>query len=299
MLESFLKYLRYELNRSAYTVLAYQADIEQFATYLTGHSDGAGFEPLSVTASDIRTWMAKLAGEGNSPRTLRRKLQSLRAFYRYLMRCGKIDFNPAADIIPAKTDKPLPEFVRESEMEFILDSDLSPAGADPEEFRDNLIIELLYATGMRRAELLGLRVRDADLRSGELKVTGKRDKQRILPLPREVCLKIKSYLESENRLNDAESALFLTKKGDPLNKSALYRIVKKKLGGATCGKHSPHVLRHSFATAMLNNGAEINSVKELLGHSSLSTTQIYTHVSFSELKLFYQQAHPRAQKKED
>lgn len=295
ILNRFQTYLRYELNRSVHTVDAYISDISQFAAFITAENPEA-FVPELTTAADIRLWMARLAAASVSARSQRRKLQSLRALFTFMMRRGAITSNPAADIIPAKIDRPLPEFVTESDMEQIL----APESGTAADTTDQLIVEILYATGIRQAELLGIRIRDVDFASFEIKITGKRMKQRLVPIAPQLAERLRHYILTRRQGALPGDALFVTSRGNAMNKSTLYRIVTKELAGAACGRHSPHVLRHSFATAMLNNGAEINSVKEMLGHSSLATTQIYTHISFRELKNYYQHAHPRAQiKKED
>lgn len=295
-LEDFLKYLRYELNRSAYTVLSYSTDICQFAEFITdGETDK--FSPADVTVTDVRAWVGRLAAEKMSPRTLRRKVQSIRAFYRFLVKRGVAVVNPASDVTLAKIDKPLPAFVRASEMEKIIDEDCDNSH---DSLRDSLLTELFYSTGMRQAELLSLRPSDILWSNFEFKITGKRNKQRIVPFAPELGKKIKRYVE----VRDAEypefagSEILFVNNGRPLNKAALYRIINKKLSLVASKKKSPHVLRHSFATAMLADGADLNTVKEFLGHTSLAATQIYTHLSFSELKNNYQHAHPRAQKQE-
>ncbi len=295
-LEKYTTYLRYELNKSACTVKSYISDLEQFILH---HTDGNAqkFDYHAVTTADIRRWLASLAEHGDGTRTLRRKTSSLRSYFRYLLRRGEISVNPASDIILAKAPKPLPSFVKQQEMEQILAE--KDEKKSFESVRNALIVEMLYATGMRRAEFTTLTVADVNLARGEIKVTGKRNKQRIIPIAPQLVEKIKEYLalcSARFGAKGAKSEFLLTKKGEAMNKSTLYNIVKKKLSGTSCAKHSPHVLRHSFATTMLNNGADINTVKEFLGHASLDTTQIYTHVSFAELQQNYNHAHPRAQR---
>lgn len=309
----FSDYLRYELNRSPLTVEAYLSDISQFARFLaTSHTDQtdtnennafSSVEDVILTdasTADIRAWVAELSATGDKPRTLRRKTQSLRTFYRYLMKQKRIRSNPAADIVLAKADKPLPQFVRESEIENILRQPENPENFI--EIRDRLIVSLLYTTGMRRAELIALRDADVDLGAMQLKVTGKRSKQRIIPFGHSSATDIRNYIElrdneeSEKSGPAREKGLLFTHLGRPISRTRLTEIVHKKLAGTTVAKKSPHVLRHTFATVMLNHGAEINSVKELLGHASVATTQIYTHLSFAELRKNYFTAHPREQK---
>lgn len=312
--KSFSTYLRYELNRSPLTVDAYLADLRQFAEFLSSRSlptpsgnnlsrpEASVFSTEAdllpnASTPDIRAWLSLLSAGGDKPRTLRRKAQSLRAFYRYLMKRRIIKTNPATDITLAKTDKPLPQFVREKEIERILEPSLSPESFT--DIRDRLIITLLYTTGMRRAEIIGLRDSDVDLSAMQLKVTGKRSKQRIIPFSDTIAAEIRKYLnmrdneETEKTGAARDSGIFFTNHGHPVSRSRIAEIVRRMLQGTSVARKSPHVLRHTFATVMLNHGAEINSVKELLGHASIATTQIYTHLSFAELRKSYFNAHPR------
>ncbi len=297
MIDRFLTYIRCELNYSAHTVCAYASDLENLARFLTGDS-GEPFRPETVTLNDLRAWIAAQAAQGLSPRTLRRRTLAARALFHYLRKGGLIERNPAADLPLPRLPQPLPVFVREQEMEQIL----LPEEFDTEEFplfRDKLIIEILYTTGIRRSELLALRRSDVDLTKGEMKITGKRNKQRLIPLAPQVCGHIRKYLRlcADLRPAPTTDAFMLSDVGLPLNNQALSRIVKVQLAQTSTSRKTPHVLRHSFATAMLRHDARLDSVKELLGHSSLATTQIYTHLSFSELQHNYQLAHPRASKK--
>ncbi|MDE7412455.1 MAG: tyrosine-type recombinase/integrase [Muribaculaceae bacterium] len=287
----FRQYLSLELNRSRLTVEAYMRDIDQFESWITSGATER-FDPASVTLSDIRAWLASI-GRSDSPSTLRRKTQSLRSFFRWMLKEGIVASNPAADVTLAKKGKHLPEFVRESEMEEILSL---PEGNDYRSVRDRLILTILYSTGIRQAELLALRDSDISFSAKEAKVTGKRNKQRIIPLPSRLLDEIKRWQEIRNRRHpDLKSPvpLFPGEKG-PLSKMTLYKIVKNGLASTSSAAKSPHVLRHTFATSMLNHGANLDMVKEMLGHASLTTTEIYTHLSFDQLKKNYAQAHPRA-----
>lgn len=278
----------------------------QFIDWIT-QGNPTQFHPVSVTLSDIRAWLAGLASQ-DAPTTLRRKTQSLRAWFRWMLKQGLITHNPAADVVLAKKPKHLPEYIREEEMEQILKNSEKEAttadrgntrGTYINAFRNNLIIEILYATGLRQAELLGLRDGDISFTAYEAKVTGKRNKQRVVPLPAPLLEKIKEW----QRLRDSEAEqpstpstpLFPGKKG-AMSKMQLYRIVTDALGPAASSAKSPHVLRHTFATVMLNDGANLDTVREMLGHSSLTTTEIYTHLSFTQLLGNYKAAHPRAKK---
>lgn len=301
LIDSFLTYMRCELNYSAHTVLSYSSDIFQLADYLTNAGGSlaiikADFDPVSVTESDIRAWVATRAAKGDSRRTLRRKIQSIRAFYRYLNLIGKSLDNPAADVTVARPAEDLPVALREEETNSLLDE-----AFDETDFiasRNHLIMLLLYSTGLRRSELISLRDADIDLSRCELKVLGKRNKERVIPFGSELTDAIGNFrdLRRERGIDDAPN-LLTRPDGRPLYPKIVHDVVKKALtGNVHASRISPHVLRHSFATDMLNNGAELNAVQQLLGHSSLSTTQIYTHISYRELKQNYQQAHPRAQK---
>ncbi len=301
LIDSFLTYMRCELNYSAHTVLSYSTDIYQLADYLTdaGGSKAiiaADFDPTSVTESDIRAWIATRSAKGDSRRTLRRKIQSLRAFYRYLNLIGKSLDNPAADVVVARPTNDLPVALREEETNALLDEPF-----DETDFlaaRNHLMLLLLYTTGLRRAEIISLRDADADLSRCELKVLGKRNKERVIPFGNELRKEIGNFRDLRCRLGIDNAPNLLTRPdGQPLYPKIVHDVVKKALtGNVHASRTSPHVLRHSFATDMLNNGADLNAVQQLLGHNSLSTTQIYTHISYRELKQNYQQAHPRAQK---
>lgn len=292
----FEPHLRVELRRSPHTVSAYMHDIREFASFTTGEYPASALSKLhieSLTVNDMRAWLSDLASRGENPRTLRRKTQSLRAFLRFMKKRNIVATNVASDVVLAKTDKPLPEFVRATELEDILSERKHTESF--EETRDALILELLYATGMRRAEILGLTDSDFSFSTSEVRITGKRNKQRVVPLPAKLIGRIHEYM----KLRDAEfpdivAEKFLLHRGRPVTESKITAIVKSALTSTSSHKRSPHVLRHSFATAMLNNGAHLDTVKEFLGHASLSTTQIYTHVTFKEMRANYIQAHPRA-----
>lgn len=292
-LDRFSDYLAYELHTSPLTVEAYLNDCRQFATFLTG-GDEESFDAASVTRNDIRSWIAspELASEAASTR--RRKLLSIRALYHYLRRSGDVAVNPAADIPLPRIGKPLPAFVKESEIEAVT-AESEFATDDFVEYRDALVVDLLYSTGMRCAELRELRDSDIDFGREELKVTGKGNKQRVLPLAPKQLDRIRRYMELRDAaLKKSPQRLIVSQRGNPMNNSALTRIVKIRLASTSASKKSPHVLRHTFATTMLRHGADINSVKELLGHESLATTQIYTHLSLTELREAYSGAHPRS-----
>ena len=294
IIDKYLQYIKLELNLSEHTQVAYGNDLRQWEQFLTG--GGEQLDVASVTASDIRAWLLQLSGSGDSARTLRRKVQAVRSFYKWLMRNGTVVVNPAASVELARVPKRLPQLVREDSVDSLLDSKIDDA--DFEQVRNRLIVMMLYETGMRRGELIGLLDKNVDTAKGELKVHGKRDKDRIIPFGTELA----DWIEKYRSLRDDQALegehFFVRESGEPLYPMLVYRIVREALTEAgVTSKRSPHVLRHTFATSMLNDGAALNSVKELLGHESLATTQIYTHVTFSELKNNYKLAHPRALKK--
>lgn len=294
MLTEFLKYLELELNRSALTADAYRRDLRELAEYL-------GLDPelpdaRYITTSDIRSWLADLARGGLAPRSLRRKTQSVRAFYRFLQKRGIVMANPARDIRLARIGKKLPEFVREHEMEELLDS--RPKGGDQAlNVRNRLAITIFYSCGIRRDELSKITDADIDMSGRELRVHGKRNKTRIVPLPDELIDQIREWQKIRDSLWDLPSpAPLICSKNGKLTGRAIYNLIHKQLLDTGATHKGPHTLRHTFATSMLNGGAEINSVRELLGHSSLQSTQIYTHLTFSDIRKAYDAAHPRSKK---
>ena len=294
LIDDFLNYLRYERNYSNYTIGAYSKDLDQFQRYVREHREGV-FNPGEIDSDFVRSWIVSLMDEKLSPVSVNRKLSSLKSFFKFLMKQGFVSVNPLRFVTGPKTKKPLPTFVKEKDMEELLDGD--GFDEDFEGVRDRLILEMLYDTGVRRSELVGLKDTDIDFDAMQVKVTGKRNKQRLIPFAERLKNLMLAYTEVRNREVGAGSGWFFVRKnGEQLSTGILYTVVKKKLSDIpTLAKCSPHVLRHSFATSMLNNGAELNAVKELLGHSSLASTSIYTHTTFEELKKVYH-AHPRAQK---
>ncbi len=295
MIDEFLEYLELELNRSKLTVDAYERDLREFAEFLGKDSDIS--DAASVTTSDVRAWIASMSRSGLSPRSLRRKTQAARAFFRWIQKQGIISNNPAAEVQLAKIGRKLPEFVREQEMENLLDNPI--LGGDPAlNVRNKLIITILYSCGLRRDELAKITDADIDFHQKELRVHGKRDKTRIIPVADQLLDEIKEWQTIRDSLYSFPSpAPLICSKRGKLSGRAIYEIVHKLLLGTGATHKSPHSIRHTFATSMLNNGAEINSVKELLGHSSLQSTQIYTHLTFSDIKKAYDAAHPRSKQK--
>jgi integrase/recombinase XerC len=275
-----------------HTGISYFKDISQFETFLKDQ-----FESMSLTEVDsdvVRAWVACLMEAGITARSVNRKLSALKSFYRYLVKTGELQAGPMKKIVGPKIKKPLPSFVNYTDISSILDDE--PPADDFEACRNLTILELLYVTGMRRAELIELKDEDVDFFSNQVRVTGKQNKQRLIPFSNDTQLLLEKYIAKRNELVENRSGYFFIKSnGRQMYPVLIYRIVRAALKYIpTLEKASPHVLRHSFATAMLNNGAEINAVKELLGHSSLASTEVYTHTSFEELKQIYNAAHPRA-----
>jgi integrase/recombinase XerC len=293
LIEQFIQYLRYEKNYSTHTVLAYECDLTSFMEF-AGLQFGVS-DPVLMDSDMIRSWMVGLLESGESARTVNRKLSSLKSFWRFLTRHGQVSASPFKKVVAPKISKPLPVFLKEAEMDALLDE----AGSQSDDFpqiRDMLILNLFYSTGMRLSELIGLTDAALDMEAGTLKVTGKRNKQRLIPFGPELKGQIRSYVEArDEQLDRNTDRLLVRNDGSPLYPQMVYRLVHRKLAEVgTLTKNSPHVLRHTFATTLLNRGAELNAVKELLGHASLSATEVYTHTTFAELKKVYKQAHPRA-----
>lgn len=288
--EQFLSYLRYERNRSKLTVKRYETSLHDFEAYFQSLDEGLSW--ASVDADIIRGWMESLMDRGNKASTINTALSALRSFYRFALARKMVDRDPVHTLTGPKKQKPLPQFLRENDMDKLLDKEQWSNNFN--DVRARTIIILLYETGLRRAELTGLDIDDVDMAAQQLKVTGKRNKQRIVPFGNELAQQLTEYMEARKVTNAADSALIVNDKGRRITGQQLYDIVKSNLTKVTTmKKRSPHVLRHSFATAMLNNGAGLESVKQLLGHESLETTEIYTHTTFEQLKRVYKEAHPR------
>lgn len=298
LIDEFSTYLRCERNLSVHTVAAYEGDLRQWADFATCCRPDL-LDPFSVTTSDLRVWIAALSNDGVSVRSIKRKASALNSFFRYLIKCKGMASNPAADLVLARPAKVLPSVIPAGQTREILDR--IPDDADFTAVRDHLIVDMLYQTGIRASELTTLLDADVSLSASTIKVLGKRNKERIIPIGQGLADEITRYRELREETvqqNPPGVCFFVKACGTPLDYNTVWRVVHKALdGNVSCAKRSPHVLRHSFATDMLNNGADLNSVKELLGHQSLETTQIYTHISFSDLKHNYELAHPRAQKK--
>ncbi|MCL2597932.1 MAG: tyrosine-type recombinase/integrase [Paludibacter sp.] len=292
MVDKFIDFLQYEKNFSSHTVLSYHSDLRRFCEFIG--VDETCFNPQNIDNNQIKMWVLHLSEQKISPRSIARKMSTLRSFWNFLIKTNYTTSNPTTRIILPKVKKPLPAFFKKLEMEKILDDKF--LSEDFEKVRNYMIVKLLYATGIRRAELINLKDTDIDFIRKEMRVIGKHNKERIEPLLDEVIVDIKTYIELRNKqLDIREPYLFLLQSGKKLYADKVYLIVKAATSGnTTLKKRSPHVLRHTFATAVLNEGADINAVKELLGHSSLASTQVYTHTSFEELNKIYKKTHPRS-----
>ena len=290
--ESFISYIKYEKRYSSHTLVAYTKDLDQFNTYCTEMI--GEFNVIHADVKLLRSWIVSLMEQGLSPRSVNRKVSTVKAFYKYLMKEGIVESNPAINLPLPKIRKKLPNFVEETNMHHLLDDGLFEN--DFRGIRDKLIITLLYGTGIRLAELLNLKEMDIDTQEHQLKVLGKRQKERIIPYPRSINNLLAEYIEARNEKVGANpSFLLVTEKGKPIYEKLIYRVVKNNLHKLTSiEQKSPHVLRHSYATHLLDNGADLRLVQDLLGHASLSTTQIYTHVSVARLQDAHRLAHPRA-----
>lgn len=291
MIDQFLDYLRYERNRSELTVKRYEDSLRDFQKYFEETEEGLSW--TTVDADVIRGWMESLMDRGNNASTVNTGLSALRSFYRYALARKLVDKDPAHMITGPKKRKPLPQFIKEEEINKLLDK--TEWGDDYKDVRARTIIITLYEAGLRRSELIGLNDSDVDLNTMQLKVTGKRNKQRIIPFGKELAEQLRQYINCRDEQIEKQSeALFLNVKGERISETEVYNTVRENLAKVTTlKKKSPHVLRHSFATAMLNHDAELESVKKLLGHESLETTQIYTHTTFEQLKRVYKEALPR------
>ena len=292
MIEEFLDYLRYERNRSPLTVKNYGDDLRAFYVFFKSLDDHLSWQ--SVDADIVRDWMESMMDKGNNATSVNRRLSALRSFYRFALSRHLVDRDPAHNIEGPKTNKPLPQFLKESEMNRLLDD--MEWGSSFNNVRARTIIIVFYETGIRLSELIGLDDVSIDMETCEIKVTGKGDKQRVVPFGSEMLSALKDYVavRDSSVIRNCE-AFFVTDKGARMRPDTVRAEVSRCLSAvSTLKKKSPHVLRHTFATAMLNNGAGIESVRKLLGHESASTTEIYTHTTFEQLKRVYEEAHPRA-----
>ena len=294
-IEEFNEYLTKERRSSKHTVTAYIFDLQQFLSHLSEVTDQPDL--LKADHHDIRSWIISIMDDqGYDPRSVNRKVSSLRSFYKYQIKCGMLESNPTAKVLSLKTSKKLPVFLEVRQMEQLLDQ--LKFNEDFSGLRDRVLIELLYCTGMRRSELIGLKDSDIDHSQQQLKVLGKRNKERMIPFSKNLSSMLTLYRDLRQNTfpkYNGEEGLMVNDKGEKVTEGFVYRKVNSYLRMvSTLKRKSPHVLRHTFATHMLNNGADLNSIKEILGHANLSATQVYTHNSIEKLNSIYKQAHPRA-----
>lgn len=297
-IEDFLRYLRLELNRSHNTIISYGKDLQLMTDFVTDHRPEL-FVTADITAADIRAWLADMARQGEKPASIRRRTLAVKAFYKYLKRQGIVSINPAQDIVLAKLSKPLPHFIKENEMEellSLLEERMSLNLSGVMTARDHLIVHLLYATGIRRSEAISLTDADYSPHRHELRVFGKGGKERVVP----VAPALANEIERWQKMRDSEwpdlprpAHLLATAHGGMTDKT-LGVIVKRLLSSTSTDKKSAHTIRHTFATSMLNGGADLDAVREMLGHTSVATTQIYTHLTLDDLRRQYDAAHPRS-----
>lgn len=291
--DSFLDYLTYERNYSPRTIREYRDDLKAFESFYKELDPALSWE--TVDRDIVRNWMVSLIDNGLQATSVNRRLSALRTFYKYLLKRGWLGVDPTRGVRGPKKKKPLPVFLKENEINRLLDGDFFGNGFVGK--RDRVILNMFYATGVRLSELVGLKEQNIDLGSGSLRVVGKRNKQRIIPFGEELKMLLTDYLAQKKELEPerGEDYLFITETGEHLAAPKVRKLVQYYLSQVTTlTKKSPHVLRHTFATSMLNHHANLESLKELLGHDSISTTEVYTHTTFEELKEMYNQAHPRA-----
>jgi integrase/recombinase XerC len=291
-IKTFLDYIKYEKRFSSHTLVAYQTDLYQYMNFLDAHTKTM----QNATHQDIRLWIINELEQGMSPKTVNRKISALKSFYRFLLREKHITINPMKKVIAPKQKKSLPVFLTETEMDNLFDQVEFPDSFEGK--RDKAVLELFYATGIRLSELTAIKRKDIDFYQQTLKVLGKRRKERLIPFSKKLLPVLQDYMACYEQAFGAfgqEDSFFVTKGKKSVYAKLIYRVVNKYLNMVSIGqKRSPHVIRHTFATQLLNNGAELSAIKELLGHTSLAATQVYTHTSVEKLKETYKQAHPRA-----
>jgi integrase/recombinase XerC len=292
---NFLNYLRFEKRYSFHTILAYEEDLQQFFTYLREQFNMHGPALSEISSSFIRSWLASLKENKNSAKTINRKISSLKSFFKYHLRTGELEQSPMTTIISPKTPKRLPVYVEQKDTDTLFNHVEFPGTW--EGVTDRLILGILYNTGMRRAELVNLKESQVNMAGNSIKVLGKGNKERVIPVSAALIKEIGEYVARKSRMTEQPDRVYLlvNEKGRKVTAELVYKAVKKYLSVVTTiDKKSPHVLRHTFATHLTNNGADLNAVKELLGHSSLAATQIYTHNTIEKLKDIYRKAHPKA-----
>ncbi len=293
LVSEFIAYLKYERRYSDHTLIAYQSDLEQFSLYLKENFQIQEIE--KAEAIEVRTWLVSMMESGLNAKTVNRKITSLKTFYRFLLRKGVVESSPMSKVSSPKNPKRLPVAIEQEKMKSLFEKIEQPNCFD--DFRNLLIIEMFYATGIRLSELINIRFLSIDYGQGTIKVLGKRNKERIIPISKALEDRVRAYCSYRKEIDceeDAKDFLFVTSKGKKMNPRLVYTVVNSYLSNITQMKRSPHVLRHCFATHMLENGADLNAIKELLGHANLAATQIYTHTTVEKLKKVYKQAHPKA-----
>ena len=291
MKDAFIKYLKFEKRLSDHTILSYDNDLKQFESFFKTYSTNKEIKTTDKRA--IRSWIVELSLKKLSPKSINRKIATLKSFFKFLIKREVIEINPSTNITSLKTDQKIPNFLKEKDVNFLFDNLILEKNFNGE--RDMMILELLYGTGIRISELINLKTRNINLPKKEMKIMGKRKKERIIPLHQQIISQIKKYLGKKNEIKSTHEFLLCTNKGKKLYPMLIYRIVKKHLSSLiNSKKYNPHLLRHTFATHILNKGGDLNSIKDLLGHESLAATQIYTHNSIEKLKETFKASHPRA-----
>ena len=291
MKDAFIKYLKFEKRLSDHTILSYDNDLKQFESFFKTYSTNKEIKTTDKRA--IRSWIVELSLKNLSPKSINRKIATLKSFFKFLIKREVIEINPTTNITSLKTDQKIPNFLKEKDVNFLFDNLILEKNFNGE--RDMMILELLYGTGIRISELINLKTRNINLQKKEMKIMGKRKKERIIPLHQQIISQIKKYLGKKNEIKSTHEFLLCTNKGKKLYPMLIYRIVKKHLSSLiNSKKYNPHLLRHTFATHILNKGGDLNSIKDLLGHESLAATQIYTHNSIEKLKETFKASHPRA-----
>lgn len=291
MEDSFIKFLEQEKRLSYHTIISYKLDLKQFQSFFNEYSSTTKIETADKRA--IRSWIVELSLKSLSAKSINRKIATLKSFFKFLIKRDIIEINPTTNINSLKTDQKIPSFIKEKDINYLFDNLEVENNFEGE--RDMLVLELLYGTGIRISELINLKTINVNISKKEIKVLGKRNKERIIPIHDQVLNQIKKYINKKNNINSDHEYLLCTKKGDQLYPMLIYRIVKKQLSSLiNSKKYNPHLLRHTFATHILNKGGDLNSIKDLLGHESLAATQIYTHNSIEKLKETFKSSHPRA-----